>query len=104
VNIFEIISTVLNGNPSNEEKALFDKWLKESESNRKTFEYISQIRGQRSSEVKWDKEKIWNITQNKIKESKFKKTITLWRAIAASVAALFLMSAILFFIRLFETG
>jgi transmembrane sensor len=96
VNIFEIISTVLNGNPSNEEKALFDKWLKESESNRKTFEYISQIRGQRSSEVKWDKEKIWNITQNKIKESKFKKTITLWRAIAASVAALFLMSAILF--------
>lgn len=102
--IFEALSSILNGNPSDEEKSLFDKWISENEAHKKTFEYLSGIKAEQKSEViKWDKEKIWNITQGKIRENRFRKTLTLWRSIAASVAILFLVSTFFFLYSGFPT-
>jgi len=98
VEIFEVLSSVLNGNPSNEEKAIFNKWVSESEANKKAFKYLSKVKAERKLDhINWDKEKIWNITQGKIKESKYKMTLKLWRSIAASVAMLFLISSVFYF-------
>lgn len=87
--IWNIISSVLNGNPSEEDTRLVEQWLLESEENRKTFAHISKI-GYNGSLKKalLAKERIYDDVQRKIEVWKYKHTLRIWQYVAAASVAI----------------
>jgi transmembrane sensor len=98
--IWNAISSVLNGNPSFEEKQLVEQWLQESESNRLMFSHLSEMGydGELEDAIQ-AKERIYNIVQRKIGAQQYKQNLRFWQYVAAASVAIILSIGGLYFIR-----
>lgn len=95
-NIWNAISSVLNGNPSEEENLLVEQWFLESENNYKMFVHLSKMGNSGYLENAWlVKEKIYGIIQRKIGAQQYKRILRIWQYVAAaSVVILIVISGL----------
>lgn len=96
--IWNAISSILNGNPSAEEKQLVEQWLLECENNSKMFMHLSKMGYSGNVEdALLAKETIYDIVQRKIGTHQYKQTLRIWQYVAAaSVAILLVISGLQF--------
>jgi ferric-dicitrate binding protein FerR (iron transport regulator) len=84
--ILNAITAVLNGNPTKQEQEIVDKWLKSNEKNRSILDnlfntsYIDSIK----NEAYDSKENIYSDISYRIEKNKSRRTINIWKYIAAA--------------------
>ena len=99
--IWNSISSVINGNPSTEEKLLVEQWFLESENNHQMFVHLSEMGNSGDLENAWFvKEKIFGIVQRKIGAQQYKHTLRIWQYVAAASVAILIIIIGLYLIRL----
>jgi transmembrane sensor len=92
-NIWEVITSVLNGSVNDEEKAILSSWLEEKEVNRKTFDLILNTGIREKQYPSQIKLKVFSQVQNEMMKRKLQGRVQLWRYCAvASVALILVMS------------
>jgi transmembrane sensor len=85
--IWAAISSVINGNSTDDEKRLFDTWMNESEGNKKFFEIIIQQSGQKYDSSDELRERIYAKVQERVLPTRKNRRIKFWiPAAAASIA------------------
>lgn len=96
--IWDAISSKLNGDQSAEEQRVIEQWLAEDDKNRKAYEYLNKLGYDKSLEhALANKDRIFDKVQNRISETKTRKMIQLWQYVAAaSVTLLIAVSTFLF--------
>jgi transmembrane sensor len=99
--IFEVISSVLNGSATSEEKQLLENWINESEGNRKTFESFSRLGyvGNMDRSV-FAKRHVYDKVMNKIMIYRNRKKIQLWQYLAAASVLLLFITGTWLFVRI----
>jgi transmembrane sensor len=94
--IFEIISSVLGGNPSSEDIHRFNQWLKDDEGNRKFYESVSQSMQKKEELTVDDKKRIFAKVQASIIPAKKPRKINLWVYTTAVASVSILISLTIF--------
>lgn len=83
--VWQAISSVLDKNPSTEEKQLFDKWMNENSANRKQFEILTRVGYTGDIEhMKSVKDEIYAKIMNKANVASHTKKVRLIRYFAAA--------------------
>jgi transmembrane sensor len=97
--IWTVIESVLNGNPTEAEVRCFEVWIKSSEENRKTFEALRKVGFKTPDNFGEIKRNIFTRVQSTIQAEKVKYKLDIWRySAAASIAALFALAIFHFLI------
>lgn len=101
--IWEILSSVLNGNPSSEELRLFNLWLSEKDENRKFYETIRNSKKLPHELTPEAKERIYARVQTAIEPDRSVRRINLWAYSAVASIAILLTLSILYFFQGFNS-
>jgi ferric-dicitrate binding protein FerR (iron transport regulator) len=87
--VWEVISSVLNGNPSEDDKEIFDSWIKENDDNGTFYETILRTRHIPAEFTAEAKKRVYSKIETSIQPTKVNRKINLWPyAAVASVAIL----------------
>jgi len=96
--IWDIISSVMNGNPTSEEKETFDAWMNESPKNRKFYDAIMSA-PQNEHFTNQDKKRIYLKVQTSIQQNTLRKRRLVIYSVAASIVALLTLSIFQLFLK-----
>lgn len=88
--IWEVIETVLNGNPTADEQQYLENWLQADDNNRKTFETLKKVGLKRKIDSHEIKQKALAKIQSDIAKESFSRRLTLWRYSAVASIAIML--------------
>lgn len=96
--IWDVISSVMNGNPTMEEKKTFDEWVNENPKNKKFFDSITSdpFDKQYTSQ---DKKRIYLKVQSSIQQNSLRKRRFIIYSAAASIVALVAFSIFQFLLK-----
>ena len=82
--IWEVIVSVLDGNPSPDDEIIFNEWIKVPE-NKNIYNYLSRLRyAGNTDHIESAKERVFRKVQEKIQNYRFKHNLRLWQYIAAA--------------------
>jgi len=97
------LASVINGNPTEEEKTLVDDWLQEDVNNSKILEYFKKI-GYNASLDEADelKGEIYLRVQEKIRRHFYKRIVRIWQYVSAACFAALIIIGSLTLPRMFE--
>lgn len=97
--IYQIILSVLADEATTEERCTLDRWLEESEENRKEYikiQQLFQVTSRTSREVKADTERAWQIVYNQTVYKKGTFKLSIWIRYVAMVVIILSIGTVLF--------